>query len=151
MIVIVAALTSLESVTNAQAFQMNRSESLTSMRGALNRMTKELRQANTIDTAASNATVMSFTTYIGGVPRAVVYRASGTTLTRSLDGATAVPMLTHLESTNLFTTVAGANASDIQWVRITLRVTAAKGAGTVLVLESTVNLRNHTAALGSGA
>ena len=103
MIVIVAALTSLESVTNAQAFQMNRSESLASMRTALNRMTKELRQASAVDTSTSNASVMSFTTYVGAVPRTVLYRASGTTLTRSLDGATALPILTNLASTNVFT------------------------------------------------
>ena len=151
MIVMVAALTSLESVTNAQAFQVDRSESLTSMRLALNRMTKELRQATAINVSASDAGVMSFTTYIGGVQRSVVYRASGTTLTRSLDGGTALPLVTHLASTTLFSTVAGANASDVQWVAITLRVTASKGVDTVLVLESEVNLRNRTAALGAGA
>ena len=151
LLVIGAALSSLESVTKAQAFQMNRSQTLASMRGALNRMTKELRQASSVDTAVSNATTMTFSTYVGSVSHTVTYRASGTVLTRALDAGTATPLLTGLSSTSIFTTVAGGSTADVQWVAIRLSVTASKGISTQLVLDSEVNLRNRTAALGGSA
>ena len=149
LLVITAALSSLESVTNAQAFQVDRSESLTSMRITLNRMTKELRQATEVDTAASSSSAITFTTYVGGVTHTLTYRASGTVLTRAIDGGTAISVLNHIASTSLFTTVAGSTAADIQWVRISLRVTATKGADTVLALDSEVNLRNNHSTSGT--
>lgn len=151
LVVIGATLTSLESATNAQAFQTDRSTSLASMRITLNRMTKELRQASAIDTSASSASAMTFSTYLESVQHTLTYSASGTQLTRAIDGGTAVPVLQHLSSTQIFTTITGGTAQDIQWVGIKLRVLASKGADTELALDSEVNLRNRTAALGGSA
>lgn len=150
LIVITAALNSLETVTDAQAFQVDRSEALASMRIALNRMTKELRQATEVDAASSSPSRIVFTTYVGGVTHAITYDASGTVLTRSIDGGTAVPLQDHLASTQLFTTVAGSTPDDVRWVSIALRVNASKGAGTVLALDSEVNLRNNHSTSGAG-
>ena len=151
MVVMGASLSSLESVTGAQAFQMNRSESLAAMRVALNRMTAELRQASSIDTALSGPSTLTFSTYVRGTKRTVTYRATGTVLTRAFDGGAAVPALQNLALTNVFTTVTATTAAGVQWVAINLQVRASKGAGTVLVLDSEVNLRNRTAALSGSA
>ncbi len=151
LIVVTAALNSLESVTNAQAFQVDRSESLASMRLAVNRMTKEIRQATEVDASSSSASRLVITTYVGGVAHAITYDASGTVLTRSLDGGAAVLLQDHLASTQLFATVAGSTPDDVRWVSISLRVNASKGADTVLALDSEVNLRNNQSTGGVGA
>ena len=151
MVVMGASLSSLEGVTNAQAFQMNRSQSLAAMRVTLNRMTAELRQASSVDSALSGPSTLTFNTYIRGAKRTMTYRATGTVLTRAFDGGADVPVLQDLASTNVFTTVAATTAGGVQWVAISLRVHASKGAGTELVLDSEVNLRNRTASLSSSA
>ena len=151
LVVIGATLTSLQTVTNAQAFQADRSTTLAAMRVTMNRMTKELRQASSVDTSASSASVMTFTTYLESVQHTLTYRASGTQLTRAIDGGTAVPVLKNLSSTQIFSTITGGTAQDIQWIGIQLRVLASKGVDSVLALDSEVNLRNRTAALGGSA
>ena len=151
LVVIGATLTSLQTVTNAQALQTDRSTALASMRATLNRMTKELRQASSVDTSTSSASVMAFTTYLESVQHTITYRASGTQLTRAIDGGTAVPVLKNLSSTQIFSTITGGTAQDIQWIGIQLRVLASKGVDSVLALDTEVNLRNRTAALGGSA
>lgn len=151
MVVMGASLSALEGVTNAQSFQMNRSQSLAAMRVTMNHMTAELRQASSVDAAKSDASTVTFSTYIRGVPRTVTYRAQGTVLTRASDSGADVPVLQDLASTKVFTTVTATASAGVQWVAINLRVHASKGAGTELVLDSEINLRNRTAALGGSA
>jgi hypothetical protein len=151
MVVMGATLSSLEGVTNAQSFQMNRSQTLASMRVTLNRMTAELRQASSVDPALSNPSTLTFSTYVRGAKRNVTYRAQDTVLSRAFDGGADVPVLQDLASTNVFTTVTANTAAGVQWVAVNLRVHASKGAGTELVLDSEVNLRNRTAGLAGSA
>ena len=151
LVVIGATLTSLQSVTSAQVLQTDRSTALASMRATLNRMAKELRQASSVDTSVSSASVMTFNTYLESVQHTLTYRASGTQLTRAIDGGTAVPVLKNLSSTQIFTTITGGTAQDVQWIGVQLRVLASKGVDSVLALDSEVNLRNRTAALGGSA
>ena len=147
LIVLVAVLSTFESVSNAQAFQADRTQNLDEMRGVLNRMTKDLRQATTVDETASTATTITFSTAINGVSTQIVYTASGTTLTRKIGSGTAFTVLKHLASTSIFTYVSADSVTGIQWVGMNLQVTPARLPNTTLVLDSEVNLRNRTAAL----
>jgi type II secretory pathway pseudopilin PulG len=74
---------------------------------ALQRMTKDLRQASSIDEATSTATRVDFTTYIDGVEHDVSWVVQGSSapyrLVRSVDGGTAVPMFQNLASSSVFT------------------------------------------------
>ena len=149
LVVLVATLKSLESVSSAQAFQANRSSTLDEMRGVLNRMTKDLRQATSVDATASTATTVTYTTAINGTATQIVYAASGTgtsaKLTRKVGSGTAFTVLARLASTNVFTYVNP--GTGIQWVEMSLQVTPARLPTTTLVLDSEVNLRNRTSAL----
>ena len=147
LIVLVAILSTFESVSTAQAYQADRIQNLDQMRGVLNRMTKDLRQATAVDETVSTATTITFTTPINGVSTQIVYAASGTTLTRKVGSATAFPVLKNLASTSVFTYVTADYVTGIQWVGMNLQVTPARTPDTTLVLDSEVNLRNRTSAL----
>ncbi len=145
LVVLVATLKSLESVSTAQAFQANRSSTLDEMRGVLNRMTKDLRQASSVNATVSTASTITYTTAINGTSTQVVYTASGSTLTRKVGTGTAFTVMSHLASTSVFNYVDP--GTGIQWVEMNLQVTPARLPTTTLVLDSEVNLRNRTTAL----
>ena len=147
LIVLLATLSAFESVSNAQAYQADRTQNLDEMRGVLNRMTKDLRQANAVDETASTANTITFTTPVNGVSTQVVYNASGTTLTRTVGSGNAFPVLRHLASTSIFSYVNADDVTGIQWVGMNLQVTPGRIPNTTLVLDSEVNLRNRTSAL----
>lgn len=147
MIVLLATFASLESVSKSQAYQANRTETLDEMRGVLNRMTKDLRQATNVDETVSTASTITFSTYIDGVTTPVVYTASGTTLKRKVGSAAPFTVMTHLADTDVFDYVSGGTATGVQWVEMTLSVTPKGFPTTTLVLNSEVNLRNRTSAL----
>lgn len=147
LLVLVATLTAFESVSNAQAYQADRTENLDEMRGVLNRMTKDLRQANVVDETVSTASTITFTTPINGVSTQIVYTASGSTLTRQVGTGNPFTVLERLESTNIFSYVNADDVTGVQWVGMNLQVTPARIPNTTLVLDSEVNLRNRTSAL----
>jgi hypothetical protein len=147
MIVLLAAFDSFDTISKSQAYQADRTQNLDDMRGVLNRMTKDLRQATSVDEAASTASTITFTTYIDGVVTPVVYTASGNTLTRKVGTNNAFVVLDNLANTDVFTYVAATDVTGVQWVEIELQVHPARSPDTTLVLQSEVNLRNRTAAL----
>jgi type II secretory pathway component PulJ len=145
MIVILVAFDALDTVSKSSAYQANRTQTLDDMRGALNRLTRDLRQASSVDEAASTPSTITFTTYINGALTPIVYVASGTTLTRQVGSAAPFPVLENLADTDVFGYVSA--GSGVQWVDMTLSVTPTGYPSTTLVLESEVNLRNRTTAL----
>ena len=146
LIVLVAVLSTFESVSNSQAFQADRTQNLDEMRGVLNRMTKDLRQATTVDEASTPSNI-TFTTAINGVSTPIVYTASGNTLTRKVGSAAPFTVIKNLASTDIFSYVSADTVTGIQWVGMNLQVTPARLPDTTLVLDSEVNLRNRTASL----
>jgi Tfp pilus assembly protein PilW len=146
LIVLVAVLSTFESVSTSQAFQADRSQNLDDMRGVLNRMTKDLRQATTVD-AASTPSNITFTTAINGVNTPIIYTASGTTLTRKVGSAAPFTVIKNLANTDIFSYVKADPLTGIQWVGMNLQVRPARLPDTTLVLDSEVNLRNRTAAI----
>jgi hypothetical protein len=147
MVVLLAVFDSLDTISKSQAYQADRTQNLDDMRGVLNRMTKDLRQATSVDESVSTASTITFTTYIDGVSTPIVYTASGTNLTRKVGTNAPFTVLKNLASTDVFTYVAATDVTGVQWVEIELQVHPARSPDTTLVLDSEVNLRNRTAAL----
>ncbi len=147
LVVLLVTFQALETTSKSQAYQANRSDTLDEMRNVLNRMTKDLRQATSVDETLSTPSTVSFTTYINGTSTDIVYTASGTTLTRKVGTASPVTVMTHLASTNVFDYVSAGTVSGVQWVDMNLQVTPKGYPSTTLVLDSEVNLRNRTSDL----
>lgn len=145
-LILAVIFASLEQVVTSEAYSADRTASIDSMRLALNRMTRELRQASNVDDATSTASHLEFDTYVNGASRHVAYNASGTTLTRTVGTGNAVTVLTGLASTNLFTYVSAPPVPGAQWVQINVQVRPKRSPDTILVLDSEVNLRNRTGA-----
>jgi hypothetical protein len=142
-VVVGSLLTIFESVQRSTAFVQNRSETLDSMRLVVDEMTKDIRQATSVS-AASTASTLDMTTYVLGVPRHVVYEASGGSLARSIDGGPGVVKQTRLTSTSIFTYTD--SVSSVQLVALTLSVHPINRPDTTLVLKSEARLRNAGAA-----
>ncbi len=70
----------------------NRRDVLTDGRTAIDQMTKQLRQGESVDQVASSASTLKFATYVDGVPTTIVWRVTGTaapyTLEQSRNGGT---------------------------------------------------------------
>jgi type II secretory pathway component PulJ len=147
MVVLGVLFNTIDGVIRSEAYTADRTAALDNMRITLNRMTRELRQASSVAETASTASRIEFDTYGTSGPRHVVYEATGTSLTRSLNGGSAVTVLTGVASTNLFTYVNAPPVPGAQWVRINLQVRPKRSPETILVLDSEVNLRNRTGAL----
>jgi Tfp pilus assembly protein PilW len=162
MVVVLAAFNSFDTVSRSQAYQADRTQNLDDMRGALNRMTRELRQATSVTQPASTpSNTLTYVTYVNGVSTTIVYTATGTydatthlctvvascNLTRKVGAANAFTVLKRLTNDQIFTPVSATDVTGIQWVEIDLSVTPVKSPDTTLTLQSKVNLRNRTAAL----
>ena len=103
MVVLVAIFNSLDTVSKSQAFQADRTQNIDDMRGVLNRMTKELRQATSVtEPTTTPSPTLTYVTYLDDQPTTITYTASGTTLTRKVGAANPFPVLTHLASTDVF-------------------------------------------------
>ena len=163
MVVLLAIFDSLDTVSKSQAYQADRTQSIDDMRGALNRLTKELRQATSVtEPTATPSPTLTYVTYINDVSTTITYTATGTydssgvctspascNLTRKVGSNDAFTVLTHLASSAVFTpaTATTVDVTGIQWVEIDLSVTPARSPNTTLALQAKVNLRNRTAAL----
>jgi prepilin-type N-terminal cleavage/methylation domain-containing protein len=141
-IVLGSLLTVFESVQRSAAFVQNRSESLDTMRLAIDQMTKEIRQASSVS-ASSTASMIDMNTYVLGVAKRVVYLASGTSLSRSVDGGPAVVLQQRLTSTDVFAYTD--SIFNVQLVAMTLSVNPINRPDTTLVLSSEARLRNRNA------
>lgn len=140
LVVVGSLLTVFESVQRTQMFAQERSQTLDDMRLALDRITKETRQASSV-AATSTASVLDMQTYVNGTPTHVVYEASGSALTRADAGGSPVPILSNLNSTAVFTYAPAVDGAQV--VTITLNVHPARRPDTVVSLTSEVRLRNE--------
>jgi len=144
-IALAAMLTLFSGVERTAARQASRAEVNDQIRVAMDRLTKDLRQAETVR-AGSSVSLLDMDTYINGVEHRVTYAISGTDLTRSVDGATAITMLERLQSTTLY--AYSPDVSDPSVVTITLISRPERYSGDVVAvtLTSEVQLRNRKAA-----
>jgi Tfp pilus assembly protein PilW len=155
MIVLIAAFSSFDTISKSQAFQSDRSVALNDMRNALNKMTKELRQATSVTQPASTpSNTLTYITYVNGSSTPITYTVTGTcsgtptcTLTRQVGSGSPYTVLKRLTNANVFTPTSATDVTGIQWVEIAVSVAPLKSPTTTLTLQSKVNLRNRTASL----
>ncbi len=109
---------------------------------ALDRMAKQFRQGESIDTTTSDAGQVTMLTYLDGVPATVVWRVDGAAppfeLQESRDGgATFTTVLSSLGSADVFTYTVHEDVTDQVTVDLTLQTKT-----TTVPLTSDVYLRN---------
>lgn len=145
LVVVLASIMGIFQVVQRQtAYVKDRSEALDEMRIAVDRMTKEIRQASIVQ-PASTASRLEMTTYILGVEKEIVYEAAGEELTRTVDGGSEVVLQGDLTDINVFS-YTGDTGGVVQVVSLTLNVHPERRPETTLVLTSEVRLRNHVEA-----
>jgi prepilin-type N-terminal cleavage/methylation domain-containing protein len=121
---------------------VDRRDVLAEGRIALDRLGKQLRQAESVDTTTSTATRIEVETYIDGTPTSVVWRVSGSTAPFQLQesrngGTTFTTVATSLSASNVFRYTTHAGLTDQVTVDISL-ATPTNG----VHLTSDVYLRN---------
>ncbi|MGZ5349462.1 MAG: PilW family protein [Actinomycetota bacterium] len=121
---------------------VDRRDVLAQGRIALDRLGKQIRQAESVDTTYSTATQIKVATYINGTPTTVVWRVSGSTapfkLQESRDGGTTFSTVaTSLSASNVFTYTTHAGVTD----QVTIDISLATPTN-VVHLTSDVYLRN---------
>ena len=141
MIAMVVMLAFLGSMQRSESFASDRTDALDEMRQGVNRLTRDGRQAIVIS-PNSTASRLEMTTYVSGAPATVVWEASGTRLTRIVDGSTGFMVLDNLASTNLF--VYSPSVADAQVVEVTVQVVPSHAPDTTLELTSEIRPRNRS-------
>ena len=142
LVVLGSILGIFQVVQRQSAFVKDRSETLDTMRIAVDRMTKEIRQARVVEPdGTAPGTRFEMTTFLLGVEADIVYAVVGDDLTRSVNGGTAVVLQEDLALTNMFTYTAD-TLGVVQVVSFSLQVHPPRSPDTTLVLTSEVRLRN---------
>jgi prepilin-type N-terminal cleavage/methylation domain-containing protein len=111
-------------------------------RVALDQLSKQLRQGESIDQAASTASSITFSSYIDGAPETIIWRVTGATAPYSLeqsrdDGAHFAPVVSSLTNNTPFTYTSHGGIVDQVTVSLSLGTTTS----TVLIATD-VQLRN---------
>lgn len=141
LLVMGSMMTFFSAIQRTTAKQEQRAHGSDELRGAMERVVKDVRQVESVN-GGSSASVLNVATYVNGVATTIVYTASGTTLTRRV-GATTQTILTDLASTALFTYKPLLAAPTLIGVTISVRPYASD-ATTTISLTSDVRLRNRS-------
>jgi hypothetical protein len=120
----------------------NRRDVLADGRTALDRLSKQLRQGESVDQTGSTASSITFSGYIDGQPKTIVWEVTGTSAPYKLEesqlgGANLVPIVSSLTDRNVFTYTSHAGVVDQVSVRLSLGTTTS-----TIVLGTDVELRN---------
>jgi prepilin-type N-terminal cleavage/methylation domain-containing protein len=139
-LVIVVLSSTLWQVQRSEAYSRGRTAALDDMRISIARMTKDLRQAYEINGTPS-ATSLDVNTYVNGAPARIVYDMGGDTLTRTVNGGTAVVVQDGLTNASIFTYTPDATAPDV--VSIVFVVEPPNLPDTTLTLNAEITFRNR--------
>ena len=142
LLVVIGSLMSVFlSIQRTQVFTQERSQTLDDMRIAIDRLTKEARQATTIN-SGSTASTLDMQTFVNGISKRVIYQvdSSSTKLLRTV-GANSATILTNLDSPAIFTYAPGVIGAQV--ITVSLSVHPARRPNTILQLKSEVRLRNE--------
>jgi prepilin-type N-terminal cleavage/methylation domain-containing protein len=122
----------------------NRRDVLADGRIALDRLSKQLRQAESIDSTCDDTPTdsITFTGYIDGTAATIVWQTSGSAEPYSLEestlgGANLIPIVSSLADDEVFTCSTDGTVRDQVSVRLPLRTST-----TTVVLTTDVQLRN---------
>lgn len=125
-------------VERAGAFAKARSDALDEIGTAMDRMTKEIRQATTIRSATG--TSLDVDTYVNGVATRVAYSLSGSEIVARVDDDYDVVLLERVAAGDVFTYTPDSTAPSV--IKVTLRVEPERLPETTVELASEVKLRN---------
>lgn len=141
-IVIAVGLTSFIAAQRNQSYVSARTSALDSLRVSMQMLTKEVRQAVSID-PTSVGTSITMKTYVTGTsqPVQVRYYVNGTTLYRQQGTNASRGIQDRLASTQVFTYTPGVVGAQI--VIVNLKVHPRHAPDTVVQLTSEVRLRNR--------
>ncbi|MGH2830089.1 MAG: hypothetical protein ACRDJM_06355 [Actinomycetota bacterium] len=139
--VLAAVLASLVSAQRSQTYVSARASALDSLRIAMNVLTKEVRQAVSVDPTSTPSEIIMYT-YLTGQsdPQLVRYTASAGTLTREEAGIERV-VLSRLASTVIFSYTPTPGAAQV--VKVDLQVNPLHAPDTTVRLVSDIRLRNR--------
>jgi prepilin-type N-terminal cleavage/methylation domain-containing protein len=120
----------------------NRRDVFADGRIALDRLSKQLRQGESIDQSSSSASSITFSGYIDGAPATIVWQVTGSSAPYSLEestlgGANSVPVVSSLSDDNVFTYTTHGTVIDQVTVRLSLQTST-----TTVVFSTEVQLRN---------
>lgn len=130
------------SVQRSEAFVSGRARSLDELRLSMALITKDARQASSVEGSTANRLEME--TYVLGAETTVVFEASGTTLTRQEGARAPVAIQENLASTALFSFQPSSEYPEV--VTITLVVHPPDLPDTDVTISSEVRLRNRGSA-----
>lgn len=139
ILVLTTVLSVFLSAQRSENFQQGRAQGLDEIRLAMERMTKEIRQVQTVR-AGSSASVLDVDTFVEGTATHVIYRVTGTDLTRT-EGSSTITLVTQLIGSSMFTYTPSATSPSVITVTIRSRPTP-NAPETTLVLTSEIKLRN---------
>lgn len=126
------------SVQRSQAFVSDRTESLDSLRLAIDRLSKEVRQTTTV--TAQSATSLAITTFVAGSAEDITWAVVGGTLTRTDQWGASMTMLQNVTNSDVFTYTPATGRPVVVAVRLEMR--PAQSPDTLLELTSEIRLRN---------
>jgi type II secretory pathway component PulJ len=140
MIVMVAILTSFESVQKASVRETARSDESDVVRLAMEQITKEVRQAIDVRTGSSTS-FLDIDTYVEGVEKHISYTASGTTLTRTVGGVTTT-MLQRLQGTDVFSYDPSVTTPSVITITLVSKPEFFNSDPALITLTSEIKIRN---------
>jgi prepilin-type N-terminal cleavage/methylation domain-containing protein len=123
----------------------NRRDVLADGRVALDRLSKQLRQGESIDQGSSSASSITFSGYIDGTPATIVWQVTGSSAPYTLEasttgGANPVAVVTALSDDQVFTYTTHGSVVDQVTIRLPLETST-----TTVVMTTDVQLRNAQA------
>lgn len=126
------------SVQRSQAYVADRTQSLDNLRVAMDRLSKEVRQATVV--GARSATSLAMTTFVSGSAEDVTWAVTGGTLTRTNQWGASTPLLRNVTNSDVFTYTPATGRPIVVTVRLKMRPVQIPD--TVLELTSEIRLRN---------
>jgi hypothetical protein len=141
-IVATAVMTATMTVFKETGTIVNRRDVFGDGRIALDRMSKQIRQAESVDTTFSDATKIKVSSYLDGTATTFAWRVTGSsapfTLQESRNGGTTYTTIsTALRNSALFTYIPHAGVTDQVTIHLTLGTDTS-----VVALNSDIYLRN---------
>jgi hypothetical protein len=140
MIVMTSILTAFEVIQKASVRESSRSEESDQVRLAMEQITKEVRQASDVR-AGSSGSYLDVDTYINGVATHISYLASGSTLTRTVNGQT-LTLLERLATSNIFAYDPSVTTPSVITVTLEASPQYFKTDPALVTLTSEIKLRN---------
>jgi Tfp pilus assembly protein PilV len=154
-IILLAVLSTLDTGTKSERISQARQEALVSLRGAMTQMTKELRQAISVDAdpSKSNASRVDMQTLLGGVQHHVVYQVVGTApnaiLQRSVDEGPTTQLADRILAPLAFcyqydepNCLATSPTADLSSIRVSLEISPVVFSAGAVTLATDIELRN---------